>query len=428
MAEIRPFRGIRYNQEKVQLDQVVTQPYDKITAEMRDQYCRQSPYNFVRIILGQNNHERDRYESAAENLRKWLAEGVLTKDNTDSFYISEQEFSFGGRTYCRRGFVALAEVSPYGSGVVFPHEHTFSHHEQDRLKLLRATGVNTGQIFMLYSDRENEIRRLLDSGVNKEPEMEVSSEGARHRMWPVTESRIIGEVTKLMKQKQLLIADGHHRYGTALAYRDEMRAKHGPGAWDWTMITLMCMEDKDLVILPTHRALLNLPAYDEQHLLDELDYYFEIEPREIPDNFSEKLPELIGASRHGRNKLGVLLQGRRFYVLTLKSLEIIPESIRDSVPEQVLNLDVSILHRLIIGHILGLTSEQQSSEHYIRYIRDPQQVLNLVNSGECTLAFLKTSTRIEQVRDVALSGNVMPQKSTDFYPKLVSGMIMREIE
>ena len=428
MAEIRPFRGTRYNQENVNLDQVVTQPYDKITGQMKEDYFDQSPYNFARVILGTDTHDCDRYEMAARNLKTWLGDGVLIKDNSDSLYVSEQEFSIGGRTYRRRGFVGLAKVEDYESGVVFPHEHTFSHHKEDRLKLLKATRFNTGQIFMLYPDPENKIRSLLDPSTECEPEMEMDAEGATHRMWPVTDPEVISSVVDLMKEKKLFIADGHHRYGTAIVFRDEMRKQYGPGPWDWRMMTLVSMDDKDLVILPTHRALMNLPSYTEKHLLDELAHYFDIESRSVPENLEEQLPELIGPSVHGKNRLGLLLKGGRFYLLTLKGFDSIPKSVRDSIPEIVLNLDVSVLHRLIFEHIIGLTVEQQGSEEYIRYIRDPEEVLGLVESGECTLAFLKTPTRIEEIRDVALSGNVMPQKSTDFYPKLLSGMIMREVE
>ena len=428
MAQIRPFRGTRYNQESVELDQVVTLPYDKITPQMREQYFDHSPYNFARVILGRETPDCDRYQIAARNLKQWREQGVLIKDDSDSLYVSEQEFSFGGRTYRRRGFVALAKVEDYSSGVVFPHEHTFAHHKEDRLRLLRATRVNTGQIFMLYPDPENEIRSLLDPATGAEPEMELSSEGAIHRMWPVTDPAVISSVVGLMQEKKLFIADGHHRYGTAIVFRDEMRKKYGPGPWDWRMMTLVSMDDEDLVILPTHRALMNLPAYDEKHLLHELEHYFDIEPKSVPNNLGAQLPELIGASVHGKNRLGLMLKGGRFYSLTLKGIDAVPKSVRESVPEIVLNLDVSVLHRLIIEHIIGLTVEQQGSEQYIRYIRDPEEVFGLVESGECTLAFLKNPTKIEEIRDVALSGNVMPQKSTDFYPKLLSGMIVRELE
>jgi uncharacterized protein (DUF1015 family) len=428
MAQIRPFRGTRYNQGCVNIDQVVTLPYDKITEQMREEYFDQSPYNFARVVLGKETEDCDRYELAAKNLKNWQDDGVLVRDDSDSLYVSEQEFSFGGRTYRRRGFVALAKVEDYSSGVVFPHERTFSHHKKDRLNLLRATRVNTGQIFMLYPDPENQVRSLLDSAIAGGPEIEMNSEGAVHRMWSVTDPAIISSVLDLMKEKKLFIADGHHRYGTAIVFRDEMREKYGPGPWDWRMMTLVSMDDEDLVILPTHRALMNLPAYDEKHLLDELERYFDIELKNIPKNFGEELPGLIGASVEGKNRLGLMLKGGRFYSLVLKGIDFIPKSVRDSVPEIVLTIDVSVLHRLIIEHIIGLTVKQQGSEEFIRYVRDPQEVLGLVESGECSLAFLKNPTKIEEIRDVALSGNVMPQKSTDFYPKLLSGMIMRELD
>jgi uncharacterized protein (DUF1015 family) len=433
MAKIFPFRGLRYNPSKVKVAEVVTQPYDKITPEMQDRYYGSSPYNLVRIILGKaqagDNEQESVYTRAAASLHQWRSDGVLVPDDEPSLYLYTQTFRVpgdsSGAVMERRGFIALGQVEDYDQKVVFRHEQTLSKPKADRLNLLRATQSHFGQIFMLYSDPGAEIDAALrPSG----PSMaEVADEyGVQHRMWKVSDPRVIQAVQAKMADKRLIIADGHHRYETALNYRNEMRKQAGARAsepHERLMMTFVNMDAPGLLILPTHRVVFGLGDFSIFGMVAKLQVNFEVEdlgPLTEVETTLEQLREagrdrtaLLAATSHG----GFLLRSRP---------EIKWNGATD-LSERQRALDVVQLHKLVLEGALGLSEEDIRDQKHLRYVRDAREAVNQVREG-ANVAFLMNPVRMEQVRDIAFGGEVLPQKSTDFYPKLLSGLVAYSLE
>jgi len=436
MARIFPFRGLRYNPAKVDLAKVVTQPYDKITPEMQDRYYAASPYNLVRVILGKpqagDNEREGVYTRAAACEEQWIADGVLEPDAEPSIYLYTQTFHVpgdsGGVPVERRGFIALGQVEDYDQKIVFRHEQTLSKPKADRLNLLRATQTHFGQIFMLYSDPAVEIDGTLRlATTNEPPEIEVQDEyDVLHRLWKVWEPDVVHKVQSMMADKKLIIADGHHRYETALNYRNEMRRQAGGdtnGPAERVMMTFVNMDAPGLVILPTHRVVFGLENYSIFEMVAKLQANFEVEdvgPLEEIDAALEKMHQagtsqtaLLAATAHG----GFLLRTR----------EQVEWSGAAALSERQQALDVVKLHKLVLEGTLGLSEEDIRDQKHVRYVRDAHEAVDQVRRG-ANVAFLMNPVRMEQVRDIAFGGEVLPQKSTDFYPKLLSGLVAYSLE
>jgi len=427
MAEIHPFKGLRYDPEKVSIETVVTQPYDKITPEMQAAYYDASPYNVVRLILGREEAGDDgsnKYTRAAGFLGQWMEQEIIVEDALPAIYASTQSFDLGGRTVRRRGFVALVKLEPFGSGVIFPHERTFKKYKDDRLRLMRATGANFGHIFMLYADPTRTISQMLEALDERgAPEAAVEALGVRHTMARITDAEAIRTIGDIMADKRLFIADGHHRYETAVNYRDEMRARHGEGGpYDRRMVTLFNMEDEGLVIRPTHRLVRDLPGFEPAQVAKKLAPFFHVEECTLRD-----LPARIQPDDEAQARLALYMGGDTALVLTLAGRDQLPEAVRRDVPRPVLELDVTVLHGLILEHLLGMSRAQQNQAGNIWYVATFDEGLDRVRRGEYQAGFFLNPTRIGQVRAVAESGAVMPQKSTDFYPKLLTGLVMRRL-
>jgi len=440
MAEIRAFKGIRYDPATVLVEAVVTQPYDKITPEMQAVYYEASPYSAVRLVLGRTEPGDDDtanvYTRAAGFFGRWLDEQVLVEDARPAIYASGQRFEIEGRTVHRRGFVALVKLEPFGTGVIYPHERTFKKYTDDRLRLMRATRANFGHVFMLYSDAGRTISRMLEELEGRgTPEVAVEALGergalnergalgVRHTLSAITDPEAIGTICEVMADKQLFIADGHHRYETAVNYRDEMRAAHGEGgAYDWRMVTLVNMEDEGLVVRPTHRLVRNLAGFDPAQAPGKLAPFFRVEACSL-----EALPARIRPDDEGQPRLGLYTGGESAFVLTLADRGRLAEVVGHDTPRPVLELDVTVLHGLILEHVFGLSREAQNEVGNIRYVAGFGEGVEGVRSGTYQAAFFLNPTRVSQVRAVATSGSVMPQKSTDFYPKLLTGLVMRRI-
>jgi len=428
MAEIIPFKALRYDPRQVKLEDVLTQPYDKITPEMQAKYYERSPHNLVRIILGKSG-ETDTdsfnvYTRAAEYLHDWRAAGLLKHDPEPAFYIYSQTFTIPGTRDVaeRRGLIALGRVHDYADGVVFRHEQTLSKPRQDRLNLLRATSAHFGQIFMLYSDPQNEIESLLRARMEEEPETSVLDEyETLHRVWRVTDPGLIRAVQEKFHDKKLLIADGHHRYETALAYRNERRAAHGqaaPGApHEFVMMTLIPMENRGLVILPTHRVVHGLANFDRERMLEDAAPFFDIDRIDVRTE-SRSATTLLGeAGANCTAFVAVTRQGP--YLMRAKRSMV--NGAMEGVSARQRELDVVQLHRVVLEKILGISQEAIHNQEHVRYERDASEAISWVRQG-ANVAFLMNPAKIEQVRDIAFAGEVLPQKSTDFYPKLLSGL------
>jgi uncharacterized protein (DUF1015 family) len=434
MAEIIPFKALGYDPRQVKLEDVLTQPYDKITPEMQAKYYERSPHNLVRIILGKPG-ETDTgsfnvYTRAAEYLHDWRSAGLLKQDSTPAIFIYSQTFTVPGTRELteRRGLIALGRLHDYSDGVVFRHEQTLSKPRLDRLNLLRATRAHFGQIFMLYSDPASEIESLLQSKTEDEPEASVLDEyETLHRLWRVDDPALIAAVQQKMHSKKLLIADGHHRYETALAYRDERRAEASAAdanaPYEYVMMTLVPMESPGLVILPTHRIVHGLAAFDREHMLENAARFFDIDRIDLRTE-SRSATTLLGeAGANCTAFVAVTRQGP--YLLRAKKTPV--REALNELPDRQRELDVVQLHRLLLERILGISEEAVRNQEHVRYERDAFQAISWVRQG-ANVAFLMNPARIEQVREIAFAGEVLPQKSTDFYPKLLSGLTIYALE
>jgi len=411
MAKIYPFRSLRYALDRVPIEKVVTQPYDKISSDMQERYYALHPNNIVRIICGkpspEDSESNNVYSRAAAYLKQWREAGVLQQLPEPAFFIYFQRFSVPGENEVRirRGFVGAGRLEDYANKIIYPHERTLNGPKRDRLELLRRTRTQFEQIFMLYEDPERRIDRVLDDATRRPADISIRDEyGVEHMMWTLLDREKMSFIQSQMAEKRLIIADGHHRYETALAYRDEMRGEKGS---DRMPMTFFNMNSPGLTILPTHRVLSNLPGFDAGMMFD-------------------RAAEFFDPSKGDRPTIGVFARGELVYLQLKPGLDL--QSLMPDLSEKQRSLDVVILHRLILERCLGITEDAVKKESYITYMRKRESALSAVRSGKAQVAFLLNPTRLDQLCDIAYEGNVMPQKSTDFYPKVLSGLTMYPLE
>jgi uncharacterized protein (DUF1015 family) len=453
MADIRPFRALRYNLQRVSAAQVTTQPYDKITPVMQEKYYAASPYNLVRIILGRrepgDNTVENVYTRAAGFGRKWRDEGILQLDVAPSIYRYSQVFkaptgAITRRDYGvahpqerrghasatagempavpfeRRGFIALGRVEDYSAKIVYRHEQTLAKPKADRLDLLRATRVHYEQLFFLYED-SGEIDSLLAG--SEKPTIDVSDEyGVTHRVWQISSAGTIKSVQHKMQGKKLVIADGHHRYETALNFRNECREKAGARDADapceFVMMTFVNMNDPGLLVLPTHRVVHSLSSFSVDEFRKSASEIFELEEVEAGLDAARATALL---QKHGRRGTALLaVTGDRVFLL--HSLKPKGAKLLAGLSPRQQALDVVQLHKCLLEDVLKLSEESIRNQQNLSYLREASEALLQLRKGEAQIAFLMNPCPVKTVWDVAIAGEVMPQKSTDFYPKLLSGL------
>jgi uncharacterized protein (DUF1015 family) len=441
MAHIYPFRAWRYNPSAVRLDDVVTQPYDKISPAMQQAYYQRSPFNLVRIILGlpelfDTERGESVYTRAAHDFRAWREQGVLVQEKDPCVFAYAQRFKVPGTQTIkeRRGFIALGRLHDYAEQVVFRHEQTLSKPKSDRLNLLKATRAHFGQIFMLYSDPAGSVEKILYEGSGP-ADAEVTDEyGVLHRLWRISDPAAIRLLTTAMADKKLIVADGHHRYETALNYAKEhaaaAQAKAGHSASQLpqpaypeaaAMMTFVNMDSDGLVILPTHRVVHSLPGFDPAVFARSAGEFFTIAtlPEADAQDYIETLKSQQGTAFVAVTRSGALL---------LRSK---PEAVAAALaglPERQRQLDLAHLHSIVLDRLLGLDAEKVREQTNLRYLRDAAEAVDQVRRGEADVAFLTNPVSMEQLREVAFAGDVMPQKSTDFFPKLLSGLAIYALE
>ncbi len=451
MAYVAPFRALRYDPSRVELKQVVTQPYDKITPEMQDRYYAASPYNLVRIVLGKpqpgDQPGQNVYSRAAASFQDWRRQGIFLQDPEPSLYSYVQHFTGpnAGAELERRGFIALGRVEDYAANVVFRHEQALAKPKADRLELLRTARAHFGQIFMLYSDPAGEIEGLLRTG--DEPLIRIRDEhGVLHQVARVSSPGLIELVRSKMRDKKLIIADGHHRYEAALNYRDERRNAAVPGAaippdsttaefpppaasaelapYELVMMTFINMDSPGLLILPTHRVVHGLASFSPDDFRNRASEYFSVEEVD-PAIDAHRATGLLRAAGQAGTALLAVTADRAFLLDTPRaagSKRLEGFSLRQQL------LDVVQLHRCLLEGVLEISQEAIRDQQNIRYVRDAADALSRVRSGGANVAFLMNPVRLRQVRDLAFAGEVLPQKSTDFYPKLLSGLTIYALE
>jgi uncharacterized protein (DUF1015 family) len=442
VAIIAPFRGLHYNPGKVpNLTEVVTPPYDVIRPAEREAFAAQHPYNMVHLILPQalpgDDLLQNRYTRAGALFRQWVRDEVLARDAAPAYYYWETDFQHAGRTHTRSGLAALVRLEPLSGGGIRPHEQTFSAAKADRLEVIKAAQANFSPIFTIYPDPAGQIVSLLKSGAPEAPMMAFEDTlGYVQRLYPVTDPETVLAVHRTVREMTLYIADGHHRYETSLNYQKLMKQRYpqaSPEApFNYILMYLSNMFDPDLVILMAHRLLggPRLKNLEESWIMGRLKEYFEIvtlpAAHEFGEDYEEFLQQSLAEVPAGESAFIVLGFARKAWRLIMRP------GVRQSVLARQMHpalaqLDVAVLNYLIFEKVLGLDAKAQDDQETCKYTSKISEAVTAVTKGEARLAFLLNPTRIEQVQEVASAGLIMPRKSTYFYPKVMSGLILNPI-
>ncbi len=451
MARIYPFRALRYDPSRVKMEDVVTQPYDKISPAMQDRYYESSPYNLVRVILGRHfandNEEENVYTRAAHTLKDWRKQGVLVEEAEPALYGYSQTYTVPHTDEVRerRGFIALGHLYDYADKVVYRHEQTFPKHKSDRMSLFKATRTYCEQIYMLYSDPAFTAEKLIfgvkgPNGFDNNPaDLAITDEyGVVHKVWKVTDPALINLIVTAMADKKLIIADGHHRYETSVAYAKERSAqlrlplnepvnpeeKLGNGNLPAPpfpeaamMMTFVNMDAPGITILPTHRVVHGLEGFSSPDFIVKASAYFDVTELDSPD---------VAVLKGIKGTAFVAATGDGNYLLTAKT-GVIDDLLKD-LPARQRHLDVVQLHRVVLDKLLGLDQETITRLGNVQYLREATEAAQLVEDGKANIAFLTKPITLDQLKEVSLAGDVMPQKSTDFYPKLLSGLAIYALD
>lgn len=433
MANIIPFIGLRYNNEKISnLASVMTPPYDIIDEAAQARYYAEHPANIIRLELGlifpQDDDSSNRYTRAHQYMQRWIEDEILIYENEPALYFYQQEFTVQGVTMVRNGFICGLKVEEYEQGNILPHEETLSKPKEDRLRLLRSTRANFSSIFGLYSDAERIVdNTLLKTVEGTPPTAEVYDEaGEIHRLWVITDKNSMQTIVDAMADKKVYIADGHHRYETSLEYAREMKAQ-GYEGYDYVMATLVNLFDQGLIILPTHRLVGNLPGLDAEALRVKLSAFFHVRPFGSADS----LPSFLKAmEEQGQNEhvFGMYGSNHVLYIVSLKKDAPIEDLLPGDKSEAWRQLDVAVLDNLILDRMLGIGSDQRKNQQNLTYTKDAKWALEQVDKGNYQLAFILNPTRVTEVIDVAQARDKMPQKATYFYPKLLTGLVINPLD
>lgn len=431
MVNVKPFRGLRYNPEGFcDLSDVITAPYDRIHKAEQAAYYELSAYNFTRIIQGlstpQDNEQNNVYTRARSYVQNWMAENVMLRDPEPALYVIEQRFlTADGQEHVRRGLAAALELSQFDEGNVLPHEYTLRGPKIDRLKLTEATQTCWGHIFMLYADEQqgvnNLLQRFLDAHMPAIVYDKVIEPDVEQNFWVVNDPEVIAAVTsELRKHTPYIIADGHHRYETALNYRDAMRQQYPDAspnaAFNYVMVTFVSLNDPGLIVLPTHRLIHSYTKMDGQAVLQAASRYFDI--HRVSDLGSMR--DLLADASPAHPRFG--FYDGSYAVMELKTLDSMAEILPGNA-EEFRQLDVAILHELVIERVMGLSKESVASLENLTYLRDLNPGMAEVDNGNANFLFYLNPTRIEQIKACTVAGERMPQKSTDFFPKVPSGLV-----
>ena len=433
MIRIAPFRALGYSQKKIKdISKVIAPPYDVISKDEQDKLYKKSAYNFVRLDL---NQETDSYNAVAQLLHEWQDLGVLERDEKPAIYFSAHRFKLNsGEQKVRLGFFALTELQDFSTGAIRPHEKTLDAPKEDRLKLMLACNAQLSPIFVLYTQPKQTINRILSVAVEGlAPFIETELDnGDELKLWRVTDPEVIEKVQREMAEQTLMIADGHHRYEATLRYRDQLRSERGAGtgneAYNFILTYFANIDDDNVVILPTHRLVRGFAHKPFLELEEALQTYFYVEQHpKTPEGKASFLKALKNAAKKHRVIGASFKRDPRYLILRLKNKRTMQRLAKDlSAPLR--ELDVSTLHLLILEHVLGMSPEEQVGGATIRYSQDEEWVLQALEKEDYQAAFILNATKAEEIQSVVAANEKMPQKSTYFYPKLSSGLIVNKIE
>ena len=426
MAEIKPFRGLIYEPEKIGGDysKVVAPPYDVIPRKTRDELYLKSEYNIIRLILGKSV-ERDspavnKYTRAKDSLENWVKKGVLARDDKEALYIYSQEYSAGGKTCLRIGFMALMKIGESGQDEVLPHEYTLAKPKADRMNLIKEVQSNLSPIFSLY-DGEGSITGILKKEMDAAPPIiDIKLDGEHHKFWRLARAEVISAICSGMRDKKAFIADGHHRYEVAKNYRDVLRTSpEYDGRADYVMMYFTDLSVREgLTVFATHRIIKAMPRVEKSEIISKLNEYFEIfECRDLTEMAGKLEDDFSEEHAFG------FFDGEKYLFMRSKDKEKLLALMLEDKSLQWKDLDVSVLHSAILGKILSVKTEEGN----ITYVKTAEDAETGVKDGSHAAAFFLRSTRLEQLKSVAELGEMMPQKSTYFYPKLLTGLVINQI-
>ncbi|MFP4475252.1 MAG: DUF1015 domain-containing protein [Desulfatibacillaceae bacterium] len=438
MTEVRPFKALLYNEEKVpRIEDVVTPPYDVISGEEQCAFYDRHPYSIIRLDKCREEEVDGKkltsQQGAARHLQQWLDEGVLVRDEKPAYYLSAAEFPLNGRTVTRYGLIARVRIQEYDKGAVLPHEQTHSKTKTERLELMKACQANFSCIFSLYQDKQSVIDELKAFAAKEKPFIgHVDDLGHRHKVWRITDETMCERISSALAEEKLYIADGHHRYETAINYLNHLRETGNIGEdhpANFVMMYLSSMQDPGLVILPTHRLIKSVDDQRMERLQKELAEYFDItEFSATNGNAAEARENLLKAMDEGAegtgNVIGMCIKGdNTFRALSLKP-GIMDKVFADEMEKPLKRLDVSVLTSLVLERIMGMSHAELGDRDLFAYTSDSDEAIQTVENGEREICFLLNPATNEQVCEVASSGLTMPHKTTFYYPKVVTGHVM----
>ena len=416
MPKIYPFKGWRYNPNIVNdLSKVVSPPYDVISENDQRKLYDLSPYNFVRIILN-NNPLPNKYADSARMLSEWKTKNIIQQDDNELFYLLSQSFNHGVGKVNRIGFISKLQISPLGEKIL-PHEQTISKHINDRYELMKSTDTNTGQIFMSYRDEKKIVEGIAKDHKNKEPIIDINIDGTEYKIWTLNDNKEIDSIKEMMKDKKVIIADGHHRYKTALQYAQDYPEKYGS---DKVMVTFVNAYNKGMNVLPTHRIVHN-KQNSKNNLLDKISHVFTVKES---SSVEDLLLQMKQSDKPNIINIGMISNSKNCYLLSYNGRKNWDKNLSDASQ----SLDVNILHNFILKSGCGIDTNNQNDLNNISYIRGNESPLDLINTiQEFDYIFLLNSPNLDHIFEVAESGETMPQKSTYFFPKVYSGLIFASI-
>ena len=441
MAKIMPFRGILYSQDKIQdLKDVVTPPYDVISERQRQEYFERHPQNVIRLILSKeepgDSERNNRYTRAARHFHSWLEDGILKEDVEPALYLTQMDFRGENVVRTRLGFIALVQLEDFGAGGILPHEKTFSATKADRLRLMEECKANFCPIFSLFSDPNEEIAGILRSSMNGvAPDVDFREViGYRHRLWRVTDPEIHRAVAEKLAGKRLYIADGHHRYETALNYRNQIVSKKqtfDPGApYNFVMMYLSTMQDPGLMMRSVHRMLCQVPQSAMDGFAEKARIFFDVEVMDAQaGSHREVRADFLAKIRAGADQrvMGALIRNHEaFYVLRVKE-GIMDQLFDGDIPRPLRRLDVTIATKLVLQEVLGFEDAALDDEDRILYTSRTPIAFKAIHSGKCDVALILNPTRLSDVEETSDAGLIMPRKSTYFFPKVLSGLVMNKL-
>ena len=438
MATILPFKGLRYNPEKIKdISKVITPPYDVISEKERDDYYQLHPDNIIRLILSKDlpgdDQSNNKYTRSAESFYTWRKEEILKEEAEPAIYIYAQEFTLSGKKYIRRGFISLVKLEDFQTGEIYPHEHTLAKPKEDRMNLMKACNANLSQVFTFFEDEDAKISSFLHKVSEGDTDIDFTDiYGVKNSLWAIKDKAVIEELIVQMKDRALFIADGHHRYETALFYRDLVKGtekeqdSNEDSPADYIMMMCVSMEDPGLVILPTHRLARNIENLDPEKVKSSLNEIFDIGDLGS-DCDAETLEQKLSEDSH-KHKIAMYIgeSDKKFYILTLRDEKLL-DSILTGEYIEWKSIDTGILHGVIFDKALGIQAKNISKSENVKYNQGVEDSVAKVNAGEYQIAFFLNPTKIGQIKDIATKRHKMPPKATYFYPKLMTGIVVRHI-